>query len=252
MISYRIFKVWRRDLVVWQKNLAFYLVLNFLEPIIYLFGLGYGLGSFLNEVQGMTYVAFLAPAIIIISVMNGVSFETTYGSYTRLKEQKTALGIAMTPISMGEVIGGEILWAATKAMLSATTIFIVLWFMDVLHSPWVLLMPVVMLVTAFFFSAMGMLMTSFSTSYDFFSYYYTLALSPMFVFSGTFFPIESLPKWGQVLAYLLPATYAVRVARNLFNGMFAWDDGAILLGMTVVGILITYWATRRLIRQILV
>lgn len=252
MITYRIFKVWRRDMVVWKKNVIFYLMANFLEPLIYLVAMGYGVGHFVGQIQGMSYVAFLAPAMIVFSVMNGVTFETTYGSYTRLKEQKTALGIAMTPVSMAEVVGGEILWAATKAMLSGSTIFLVLWLLNVLHSPWIALMPLVMLVTAFFFSSLGMLMTSFSRSYDFFSYYYTLVISPMFVFSGTFFPLEPFPKWVQALAHLLPLTYSIQVARHLFNGIFTWSDGLILVGITAVGLLVTLWATRRLVRDIIV
>ena len=252
MITYRIFKVWRRDLVVWKKNLLFYLMVNFVEPLIYLLAMGYGLGRFVGEIQGMTYIEFIAPAMLVFSIMNGTSFETTYGSYTRLKEQKTAHGIAMTPVSMGEVIGGEILWATTKALMTSSVIFLVLWIFDLLHSPWILLMPIVMLVTGFLFSALGMLMTSVAKSYDFFSYYYTLLISPMFVFSGTFFPLDPLPAWAQSLAYCLPLTYAVEVARGLFQGQFGLYQVGVLLGLSLLGLMAAWWATRRLVKQIIV
>ncbi|MDX1386586.1 MAG: ABC transporter permease [bacterium] len=252
MITYRLFKVWRRDMVVWKKNLLFYLLVNFVEPLIYLLAMGYGLGRFVGQLDGMTYVEFIAPAMLVFSVMNGTSFETTYGSYTRLKEQKTAQGIAMTPVSMGEVIGGEILWATTKALLTSSVIFLVLWIFDLMHSPMILLMPILMLVTGFLFASLGMLMTSLARTYDFFSYYYTLFISPMFVFSGTFFPLEPLPQWAQALAYCLPLTYAVRVARNLFSGVFGWDAVLIMVGLALLGVLVAWVATRRLVRQIIV
>lgn len=252
MITYRLFKVWRRDLVVWRKNLLFYLMVNFVEPLIYLLAMGYGLGRFVGEMQGMSYVEFIAPAMLVFSVMNGTSFETTYGSYTRLKEQKTAQGIAMSPISMEEVIGGEILWATTKACMTGSVIFLVLGIFNLLHSWWILLMPLVMLTTSFLFASLGMLMTSFARNYDFFSYYYTLFISPMFVFSGTFFPLDNLPVWAKTLAHFLPLTYAVQVARNLFQGNFHWMDGMFLLGLFLCGLGVAWLATRRLVRQILV
>lgn len=252
MLTYRIFKVWQRDLVVWKKNVFFYLVVNFVEPLIYLLAMGYGLGRFVQEMQGMSYPQFLAPAILVFSMMNGTSFETTYGSYTRLKEQKTAHAIAVTPVSMAEVIGGEILWATTKALFSGSVIFLILWFFGLLTSWWIVLMPVVMLVTGFFFASLGMLMTSFARTYDFFTYYYTLLISPMFVFSGTFFPLEPLPQWAQTLAHFLPLTYAVKIARHLFQGMFFWSDVLILLGLAAAGVLVAWLATRRLVRQIMV
>jgi lipooligosaccharide transport system permease protein len=252
VITYRLFKVWRRDLVVWKKNLLFYLMVNFVEPLIYLLAMGYGLGRFVGEMQGMPYVQFIAPAMLVFSVMNGTSFETTYGSYTRLKEQKTAHGIAMTPVSMAEVIGGEILWATTKACMTSSVIFLVLAIFNLLHSWWILLMPLVMLVTGFLFASLGMMMTSLARSYDFFSYYYTLFISPMFVFSGTFFPLDHLPTWAKTLAHFLPLTYAVQVARNLFMGIFTWLDGLFLAGLLLLALGIALWATRRLVRQILI
>lgn len=252
MLTYRLFKVWRRDLVVWQKNLVFYLLVNFVEPLIYLLAMGYGLGRFVGRMQGMSYVEFIAPAMLVFSVMNGTSFETTYGSYTRLKEQKTAHGIAMTPVSMAEVIGGEILWATTKAAMTGSVIFLVLGIFNLLHSWWILLMPLVMLATGFLFAALGMMMTSLAKNYDFFSYYYTLFISPMFVFSGTFFPLDPLPAWARTLAHFLPLTYAVKVARNLFLGIFTWMDGLYIVGLFALGLVVAGWATRRLVRQILV
>ncbi len=251
-LSYRIFKVWRRDLIVWQKYLVASLVANFGEPILYLVAMGYGLGRYVQEFNGLSYPEFIAPAILVVSVMNGASFETTFSSYTRMEVQKTFQGIAQTPVSMAEVVGGEILWAATKAMITSSVIFPVLLGFGLIQTPWVLLMPIVMLVEGLMFASLGMLMTSFARSYDYFSYYFTLLISPMFLFSGTFFPLENLPKWAQILAYFLPLTYPVRLARSLFAGSIEPMDGMILGGMLVFALLTGIIAIRRLVRRLVV
>jgi lipooligosaccharide transport system permease protein len=252
MITYRIFKVWRRDLVVWQKYLPASLVANFGEPLLYLFAMGYGLGRFVQDFNGVPYVEFLAPALVVISVMNSSSFETTFSSYTRLEVQKTFHGIAMTPVSVEEVIGGEILWAATKAFVLSSVIFVVLLAFNLIHSPWVLLMPVLMAVTGLMFASLGMVMTSFAKSYDFFSFYFNLFLAPMFVFSGTFFPLDPLPPWARILAHCLPLTYSVKVARRLFAGIFTWEDALTMAVMLLAAVVVGLFAIRRLVKRMIV
>lgn len=251
MITYRIFKVWRRDMIVWQKYLAASLVTHFGEPLIYLVAMGFGLGRYIEGI-GMSYAAFIAPAIVISSMMNGASFETTFSSYTRLETQKTFHGIAMTPVSMEEVVGGEILWATTKSLITSCVIFIVLGLFGLLNSWYIVLMPILMLVVGLLFSSLGMLMTSFARNYDFFSYYFTLFISPMFVFSGTFFPLDKLPTWAKYLAQVLPLTHAVRVARNLFAGQLHWHDVFSTFMMLVAALLIGMISIKRIVRRILV
>jgi len=252
MFSYRIFKVWRRDFIVWQKYFAASIVANFGEPLLYLFAMGYGLGRFVPSFNGLTYAEFIAPAILITTVMNGASFETTFSSYTRMEVQKTFNGIAMTPVSMSEVVGGEILWAATKAVMTSSVIFVVLFLFHLIHSPWVALMPVVMACTGLLFASFGMLMTSIARSYDYFTYYFTLFVSPMFLFSGTFFPLDNLPPWAKTLAHFLPLTYPVRVSRHLFAGTFGLYDGISLLGMLVVAVILGLIAVKRLVGRLVV
>jgi lipooligosaccharide transport system permease protein len=252
MFTYRIFKVWRRDFVVWQKYFSASLAANFGEPLLYLFAMGYGLGRMIPQIQGMSYVEFIAPAILITTVMNSASFETTFSSYTRMEVQKTFNGIATTPVSMSEVVGGEILWAATKAMVTSSVIFIVLAIFGLIPSVWVALVPLVMACTGLLFASLGMLMTSFARSYDHFTYYFTLFISPMFLFSGTFFPIGNLPEWAKTLAYFLPLTYPVEVARHLFAGGLSGMDAIYLGGMLLAAFLIGVIAVRRLVRRLIV
>ncbi|HKY63847.1 MAG TPA: ABC transporter permease [bacterium] len=252
MFTYRIFKVWRRDFLVWQKYFLASLAANFGEPLLYLFAMGYGLGRMVPEIQGMSYVEFIAPAILITTVMNSSSFETTFSSYTRMEVQKTFNGIATTPVSMNEVVGGEILWAATKAMVTSSVIFIVLAIFRLIPSVWVALVPLVMACTGLLFASLGMLMTSFARSYDHFTYYFTLFVSPMFLFSGTFFPLDNLPSWAKTLAYFLPLTYPVQVARHLFAGRFSGMDAVYLGGMLLAALVIGLISVRRLVRRLVV
>ena len=252
MFSYRIFKVWRRDFIVWQKYFTASLAANFAEPLLYLFAMGYGLGRMVPEVQGMSYVEFIAPAILITTVMNSSSFETTFSSYTRMEVQKTFNGIATTPVSMAEVVGGEILWAATKAMVTSSVIFLVLAVFNLIPSLWVALVPLVMACTGLLFASLGMLMTSFARSYDHFTYYFTLFISPMFLFSGTFFPLDNLPGWAIKLAYFLPLTYPVRVARHLFAGHFGVFDVLALGGMVAAAVILGLISVRRLVKRLIV
>ncbi|HEX5033781.1 MAG TPA: ABC transporter permease [bacterium] len=252
MFTYRIFKVWRRDFLVWQKYFLASLAANFGEPLLYLFAMGFGLGRMVPEIQGMSYVEFIAPAILITTVMNSASFETTFSSYTRMEVQKTFNGIATTPVSMNEVVGGEILWAATKAMVTSSVIFVVLAIFQLIPSIWVALVPLVMACTGLLFASLGMLMTSFARSYDHFTYYFTLFISPMFLFSGTFFPLDNLPQWAKTLAYFLPLTYPVRVARHLFAGEFSGRDAIYLGGMLVAALVIGLISVRRLVRRLVV
>ncbi len=252
MFSYRIFKVWRRDFIVWQKYFMASLAANFAEPLLYLLAMGYGLGKLVPDLNGMTYAEFIAPAILITTVMNASSFETTFSSYTRMEVQKTFNAIAMTPVSMADVVVGEILWAATKATITSSVIFLVLAVFDLIPSAWVALMPLVMGCTGLLFASLGMVMTSIARSYDFFTYYFTLVISPMFLFSGTFFPLDNLPGWVKTLAYFLPLTYPVRVARHLFAGSFGAFDALALAGMLAVAAILMLISVKRLVKRLVV
>ena len=212
------FKVWYRDLVVWTKYWWTSLLGALGEPILYFLAMGYGLGTFVRDIDGIPYIKFLAPALIASSVMHSASFETTYSTYTRMEVQKTFNSIAVTPINVREVVAGEILWGATKSLLPGFVMFLTVVFLGYVDSWMALAYVPVLLITALLFSSLGMLMTSFAKDYDFFTYYFTLFLEPMFLFSGTFFPLYSLPPLVQKVAWLLPLAHPVTVGRCLFTG----------------------------------
>jgi lipooligosaccharide transport system permease protein len=190
---------------------------NLADPMIYMLGLGYGLGAMLPEVGGMPYIAFLAAGIVCSSTMMSASFESMYSGFSRMHVQKTWDAIINAPVTLDDVLLGEAVWAASKSFLSGLAVLIVAWALGLVASPLALLIVPLIFVTGLAFAGLGLVMTAVSPSYDFFMYYFTLAITPMMLVCGVFFPLEQLPGWLQALAQALPLTHAVALARPLMN-----------------------------------
>src|SRR5688500_6175474 len=216
-LSLRFVHVWRRNRLVWRKPAIPSMLGNLADPMLYMLGLGYGLGRMLPEVGGLPYIAFLAAGTVCSSTMMSASFESMYSSFSRMHVQRTWDAIMNAPVLLEDVVLGEAIWAASKAFLSGTAVFVVAAALGLVTSPlalWVL--PVVFL-TGHAFAALGLVMTSLSPSYDFFMYYFTLAVTPMMLACGVFFPVEQLPAGLQAAAQVLPLTHAVELARPLMK-----------------------------------
>ncbi len=217
-LSPRAIAVWRRNMLVWRKLSIPALLGNFGEPLLYLLALGYGLGSFVGTIQGVSYIAFLASGIVCSSAMNTATFEGLYSAYTRMTLQQTWAGMLVAPLNVDDVVLGEIVWAGTKSLISCAPILVIAALLGLVHdwsALWVL--PIVLL-TGICFGAMALVVTSLAKSYDFFLYYFTLIVTPMFLFSGVFFPLDGMPRLVQQGAQLLPLTHAVQIVRPLMNG----------------------------------
>jgi lipooligosaccharide transport system permease protein len=251
-ISLRFVHVWRRNRLVWRKLAVPSMLGNLADPMLYLLGLGYGLGAMLPEVGGMTYIAFLAAGTVCSSTMMSASFEAMYSSFSRMHVQRTWDAIMNAPVSLDDVVVGEAVWAASKAFLSGTAVLLVAAVLGLAAWPlalWVL--PLVFL-TGLVFAGLGLVMTALSPSYDFFIYYFTLAVTPMMLACGVFFPLEQLPGWLQAIAQGLPLTHAVALARPLMNGAVPDAVGVHLMVLVAYAALSLYaalmLARRRLLR----
>jgi lipooligosaccharide transport system permease protein len=210
--------VWRRNFLVWRKLAIASLVGNFGDSFLYLLGLGYGLGLYIGNMSGIPYMAFLASGILCSSAMNTATFEALYSAFTRMTQQQTWAGMIATPITVPEVVAGETVWAATKSLISGTAIFVVAGILGGIQSwdtAW-LALPVVFL-TGLCFAAIAMVVCVISPSYDFFLFYFTLFVTPMFLFCGVFYPIDTLPQAAQWIAQILPLTHAVALMRPLMT-----------------------------------
>ncbi len=216
--SLRWIPVWRRNSLVWRKLLVPSLVGNFGDPLLYLLALGYGLGRFVGEMEGMPYVTFLASGIVCSSAMNTATFESLYSAYTRMTTQQTWAGMLATPLDVDDVVMGEMMWAGTKSVISAGAILVVAAILGIVHSALAAFVLPIALLVGVCFSAMALVVTVLSKSYDFFMYYVTLLVTPMMLFSGVFFPLDGLPPVLRAAGSALPLAHALAIIRPLVVG----------------------------------
>jgi lipooligosaccharide transport system permease protein len=216
-VTSRCWRVWRRDATVWRKTWAIGFLPPLLEPLLYVAAFGLGLAGLIGALswQGarVGYLEFLAPGIVGAGVMNAAFFETTYASFVRMHYQKTFDGILATPLSLEEIVTGEILWGATRAVITAVAMIVALAPFGLLGWPQSLLLLPVAALGGLAFAAFGMVFTGVLPTIEAFNLPVFLVVTPMFLFSGTFFPLEQLPGWAQRLAWALPLTHLVHLAR---------------------------------------
>jgi len=246
--SWRFFPIWQRHWLVWKKIAAASIMGHLADPVIYMLGLGYGLGSLLPTMDGMPYITFLAAGTMCYSAMNSASFESLYAGFARMHEQRTWEAILNTPTSLDDVVLSEILWAATKSLMSGLSVLAVIWLLGLSHSFMSLWMIPLALLIGLAFSAMALVMTSIAPAYDFFMYYFTLIITPMMMLCGVFFPISSLPDSIQMIASALPLTHAVYLARPLMEGHIpphAMSHIGVLLAYTLLGFYLSLVLFRR-------
>jgi lipooligosaccharide transport system permease protein len=243
--------VWQRNVLVWRKLALPSLVGNFGEPLLYLLALGYGLGAFVGTVQGMPYIVFLASGIVCASAMNAATLEGTYSAYVRMSIQQTWEGILVTPLGVRDVVLGELAWTGTKALINAAPILVVAALLGAVHdwrALWVLPMAVMVGLT---FGAMALVVTAFARGFDFFLYYATLVVTPMFLLSGVFFPLQGMPAMVRAGAQLLPLTHAIEIVRPLMTGQPVSQVAFHLLVLTAYAAG-GFWLAARLFRKRLI
>ena len=230
--------VWRRNFLVWRKLLAAAVLSNLADPLIMLFGLGYGLGALLPSVSGMSYIAFFAAGQLCTATMFTASFESMFSGFARMQGQKTWDAILYAPLTIDDIVAGEIVWAASKAWLTGSTILGVVLVFGLASSPWVLLALPAAFFVGLAFSGIGLVMCVLARGWDFFSYYMTLVMTPMMMISGVFFPAEQLPAPLLVVAKALPLYHGVQIVRPLVAGGPPPDlllHVAVLLGYAAAG-----------------
>jgi len=246
--SLRHLHVWRRNSLVWRKLAIPSMLGNLADPLLYMLGLGYGLGAMLSDVGGMPYVAFLASGIVCSSTMMSASFEAMYSGFSRMHVQKTWDAIINAPVTLDDVLLGEAVWAASKSVLSGMAVLLVAAALGLTQSALALWVIPVVFMTGLAFASMGLIMTAVSPSYDFFMYYFTLAITPMMLLCGVFFPLERLPGAVQAVAQVLPLTHAVALARPLMQGSVPADVAlhlAVLVAYAAVSFYLALVLTRR-------
>lgn len=221
-ISRRLVRVWQRNMTVYRRTWKINFLPPLLEPVLYLLAFGAGLGVMIEKInyggQTMSYVKFIAPALVAVAVMQNAFFENTYASFVRMYYQKTFDAMLATPLSLGDVIAGEIIWGATKSVIAAALMTPVLALLGLIEMPWGLLIIPLALLGGLAFGSIGMYFTSVTPTIEVFNIPVFLFVTPMFLFSGTFFPLENLPPWAGTLAAAFPLTHLVALARSAAFG----------------------------------
>lgn len=219
-LSGRWWPVFLRNLLVWRKLALPSLVGNIAEPLMWLVAFGYGMGALIGgvEVNGtrVPYILFLASGSICMSAMNAASFEALYSAFSRMHVQKTWDGILNAPVGLDNIVLAEMLWAAFKAIFTATAILGVMLALGISHSPKLLAAWPVLLCAGVMFSSIALIFNALAKSYDFFTYYFTLVLTPMMFLSGVFFPREQLPPLVRTVSDWLPLTNTIELVRPMF------------------------------------
>jgi lipooligosaccharide transport system permease protein len=216
-------RYWLRNAAIFKRTYRLSLLAWFIEPVVYLVAMGLGLGTYLQRVRGIPYIAFIAPGLVALSVMYGATFETTWNSFFKMERGKVYDACIATPVGIRDVALGEALWGATRALLYGTAFMLIALPFGVFTSWWGLLAPAAAVLVGLMFSLLGLAFTYAIPIVDYLSYYWTLLITPMFMFSGTFFPLDGLPRWVDALAWFMPLRHAVDLMRALLvNG----DPGA--------------------------
>lgn len=221
--SLRWLPVYRRNFLVWRKLALASLVGNVADPLIVLLAFGYGLGRLLPEVDGLPYILFLAAGSLCMSTMTAASFESLYSAFSRMHVQKTWEALLNAPLELDDIVIAEWLWAATKSLFSGVAIVLVIWALGISRAPTLPLALGVVLLTGLCFGAIGLCFNAVARSYDFFTYYFTLLMTPMTFLSGVYYPVSALPDWLAPVAAVLPLAAAVDLARPLVIGEWPAD-----------------------------
>jgi lipooligosaccharide transport system permease protein len=219
--SFRAVRMWQRNRDVfirlwWSLAPAF-----MIEPVLLLLAIGMGFGAYIGVIDGQDYINYIVPGILASYAMTSATFECTYGAYFRMEYRKTYDAILATPLNIEDIVGGEILWGATRSLITASIIMVVSLFFGLLDSWWALLIPFAACLIGLLFSCLAIIFVSVASSVYSFNYYFTLFIAPMTFFSGAFFPLDNLPSAVGDISPFLPLTPAVNLMRALVSGDFS-------------------------------
>jgi lipooligosaccharide transport system permease protein len=250
----------RRSIRLVERNLYVYkhgwlvILSGFFEPLFYLLSIGFGLGALIGTIPGpggepIPYQLFVAPALLASSAMNGAIMESTFNFFFKLNYNKTFTAILSTPLSPGDVAVGELTWALIRGGLYAIGFMVVMVVLGLVVSPWVVLAVPAALLVGFAFGAVGMAATSFMKTWQDFDLIQLVVL-PLFLFSATFYPIETYPDALRVIVQLTPLYQGVDLIRALTVGAISpilLFHVAYLLVMGFVGL----WVVSRRLDKLL-
>jgi len=229
-------RVWQRNATVYKRTWKLNVLPNFFEPFLYLLGMGLGLGAYIAEMEGIPYINFIAPGLLVSSIMWGATLETTYNVFVKMNFDRLYDGILTTPINPKDLALGELLWGASRGSIYGSAFLSILFVFGMgLHWGILLIIPL-LFVIGFMFATIGLLFTSAIKEIELFNYFFTLFLTPLFLFSGIFFPMSQLPEVVQIIAWFTPLYHGVELSRGIFNQV--WDVSLMEHLVWIIGVTI--------------
>jgi lipooligosaccharide transport system permease protein len=208
-------RLWQRNAAIYRRTYKLNILPNFFEPFFYLLAMGLGLGAYLARIHGVRYIDFIAPGLVATAALFGTSFEVTFNAFVKMQFGKVYDAVMSTPLSIEDIGLGEVLWGTTRATIYGTVFLAITALFGVMHSWLAILGPVAVFLIGLMFSVIGLAFTASVPLIDYFTYYWTLFITPMFLFSGVFFPLDRMPSWVQAVAWFVPLHQGVELMRSL-------------------------------------
>lgn len=219
-------RYWHRNVLVFRRIWLLGMFAWFAEPVIYLVAMGLGLGQYLQSIRGVRYIEFIAPGLLSVSTMFGATFSVTWDAWFKMERSGVYHAAASTPLSFEDVGLGEVLWGATRATIYGSAFAVVATAFGVYRSWWGLLTIPAIVLVGLVFAITGLIYTYSIKHVDYLAYYWTLFITPMFMFAGVFFPLERLPDWVRAIAWFMPLHHAA----NLMRALMTQGDPSAALG----------------------
>ncbi|HMB01543.1 MAG TPA: ABC transporter permease [Spirochaetota bacterium] len=250
-LVHRLYSVWYRHFRVYVKNIFSNGLPPFLEPLIFLAGIGLGLNKYIENMNGIPYIEFLATGLLVVSAMFTAAFECSFGTFLRLEFDKVYDGMLAAPLSVNNLLVGEIIWAGSKGFFFSLAVFLVLIPFGIITVHISLLTPLIGFITGIMFASFSLFITSFVKDINQFNFYFTGFLSPMFFFSGIVFPVTNLPEIIRPVAEIFPLTHSVRLVRAVCFIDFRPELAADLVYIAVFTFVFAYWGIKRLKKKLI-
>lgn len=244
--------VFRRDFLAWGKYYKSSIIMNFGEPLTNLLALGFGLGSYVAKMAGVPFIDFIAPGLLAVTAMNAVTFDMAFEGYARLNENGIYQSMISAPLTVGQIVAGEYLWEGVRSLLYGAVFMIVLAAMGLVRSWWALALPLPLFVTGIMFAAPALWVAARARNHEQLFYYFTLFITPMYLFSGVFFPITHLPPVVRDIIVITPLFHVVNIVRALVLGHFPPGlvvDGVWMLFYLALFGLLPIWVLARKLAQ---
>lgn len=191
---------------------------NLLDPVLYLVAMGIGLAGFVGKIDGMSYFMFVTSGLAAATGMNAATNEATTNAYIQMKVEKTYYAVSMTPVNIQDIVVAQAIWSGVRATIFGTLFLVIAGVLGAVRSWMVIGIPVILLLSGILFGLLGLTFTIIVKNRDFLNYYVMLIIQPMYMFSNTFFPISSMPKWLQPYSTISPLYHSVALCRGLITG----------------------------------